>query len=452
MLAPPAPVSARLPLGLKAGWGLGSAGTITVLNTNSLLLLFFLTTVVGFGPALAGTLLFAAKLVDALMAPALGGISDRTRSRMGRRRPYMLAGALLSALAVAFVFRSPTGAGEAALPYVAGCLVLLAAGYTLFNVPYLAMPAELTPSPAERTSLVSWRIGFLSAGGLVTGFAPQLAVKAGYPTVGVVLGAVVLLAMGAAVVATAPASNAQPSGVRAAGGFKAWAPVFSNRPFMLVMAAKVCQLVGLASISASALFLFTTALARDARTAGFYIAASTAASILSMPLWVRLGRRADKRVLYIAGCLGFSLVTLSWLLAARGEPMPLIVGRGLVAGLFSGGLLLMGQSLLPDAIDYDCRRSGVRREGVYAGFYSFVEKTSMAFGPLLVGLILQQFGFNAKLKIQPSEATTGILIGAALLPAALYALSVVPLLGGALSARRLAGDGVPERAYAGAAA
>jgi glycoside/pentoside/hexuronide:cation symporter, GPH family len=423
----------RLPTGLKAGWGFGSVGTLTVLNVNALLLLFFMSSILGLPPALAGTLLFGAKLFDAVAAPVVGSLSDRTRGRLGRRRPYLLAGAVACAVAVAAVFNPPVADQSGLVIYIGACLLLLALGYTLFNVPYLAMPAEMTDSPTERTSLMSWRIAFVSIGGLIVGVAPQLAAQSGggregYGLMGVLLGFVVL---GAMLVAFFAAGRSRTIAGAASGGVSDFAVVLRNRPFMLLIAAKVLQLVGLASITASLLFFVEHVLRADESLITVFILSSTVATILAMPVWVALGKRFAKRTLYIAGCLGFALLTLSWLAAAPGEPIALVALRGVFAGIFSGGLLLMGQSILPDTIDYDCRRSGVRREGVYAGAYSFVEKGSMAFGPLLIGLILQAFGFRPSAGAavaQTAEAVTGIYIGAALLPAALYALSVLPLL------------------------
>jgi GPH family glycoside/pentoside/hexuronide:cation symporter len=213
--------------------------------------------------------------------------------------------------------------------------------------------------------------------------------------------------------------------------------VLDNRPFMLVIAAKVLQLIGLASISASLLFLIKYVVRGDEGLVAAYGATAGIVSIASMPLWVAIGKRLSKKSIYIASCLGFALVTLSWLAAGPHETAITLALRGGCAGLFSGGLLLMGQSMLPDAIDYDCRRSGERREGIYSGAYSFVEKASMALGPLLVGAILQSFGFVAKSgAAQTAEAIDGIIIGAAVLPSACYALSIVPLLAYRLDEQR----------------
>ncbi len=427
-----ASINHRLSTGLKAAWGIGSVGTVTVLTVNSLLLLFFMTSVLGLAPALAGSLLFGAKLIDAVAAPVLGSISDGWKGAMGRRAPFLLAGAFVSAAGVALVFNPVDGV---ALPvWMLGSLIIIALGYTLFNVPYMAMPAEMTDMPAERTSIMSWRIAFVSVGGLITGLAPQVATKlgggrAGFGAVGIILACVVFAAMTTAFFAARRTRRME--GGAQAGGMKRFAVVLQNRPFMLIIAAKVFQLVGLASLTASILFLMKNVLEQPESTVGLYVLASTIATIGFMPVWVRLGRRFSKRNLYIAACLMFTCLTSTWLLAGPGEPLPLILLRGFCSGVFTGGLLLMGQSLLPDAIDADCKRSGVRREGVYAGAYSFVEKASMAFGPLLIGLILQAFHFQpslGKTVAQPAEALTGIYIGVAVVPGILYALSVIPLL------------------------
>ncbi len=430
-----APPALTLPTGLKAAWGLGSIGTATVINVGSLLLLFFMTSVLGIAPALAGTLLFAAKLCDAVAAPLVGGISDRSTHRWGRRAPFMLAGAIVAAVGIAVVLNPPALTGSALSAYMFGCLMVLALGYSLFNVPYIAMPPEMTDLPAERTSILSWRIAFVSIGGLINGLAPQLAKswgggRAGYGRVGLLLGALVLATMLVASLA-ARRTRSLPPGPQASG-LARYAAVFANRPFRLIIAAKVCQLVGLASVTASLLFLVTTVLKASPGTVAILILCATIATLAAMPLWVRLGRSYSKRNLYAAGCAGYALLVASWLLAGPNEPVALIVVRGIVSGFCSGGLLLMGQSLLPDIIDHDCRRSGIRREGLYAGVYSFVEKASMALGPLLVGLILQAFHFRPSTGgapvAQPAEALTGIYLGAAVLPAALYLLSIVPLM------------------------
>jgi GPH family glycoside/pentoside/hexuronide:cation symporter len=429
-----APAAAeRIPLGLKLGWATGSIGTVVILSTTSILLLFFMTSVLGLSPALAGGLLFGAKLFDALIAPALGRVSDRTASRWGRRRPFLLAGAVVNALAFLWLFQPPAWDGAALAAWMVAGLMLMALGYTLFNVPYLAMPAEMTGSPQERTSLLAIRVAFIAIGGALVGFAPKVAASLGgdrpaWAATGAALGGIVLLAMLTAFLAARSARATVATPGAADGGLRV---ILANQPFLMLLAAKALQLVGLAAMQASILFFLVQVLGASEGVVGIYVGLTTVAMLAAMPVWVRLGRRYAKRQLFVAACLGYALVKLSFLLAVPGEPDMLIHVRGLAGGVLTGGVLLMGQSILPDAIDWDCRRSGVRREGLYAGAYSFVEKASMALGPLLVGLILSGFGFDpaaAKAGVAQTDfAVTGVYLGAALLPALLYAASVVPL-------------------------
>lgn len=448
-LAPPAiaigsaPAADRVAVSIKAGWATGSIGTIVVLNTTSLLLLFFMTSVLGFGPALAGGLLFGAKLFDAVIAPVLGSYSDRFRSRWGRRRPFLFAGAFVCAAAVLALFAPPFAGGSALVGWMLAGMLLLALGYTLFNVPYLAMPAEMTASPAERTAIMGWRIAFISVGSTVIGFAPEFARRMGggrdgYAAMGAVLAAIVLASMLAAFFAARRARATVP----ASRGRAEFAVILANRPFMMILAAKILQLVGLASMFASLLFLFKQVLGLDEKMVGIYVGVSTIVTIVAMAPLAALGRHVPKRTLYVAGCLAFAALKLTWLAASPGDPVWTVLARGALSGLFSGTILLMGQSMIPDAIDWDCRRSGVRREGVYAGAYSFVEKASMALGPLLVGLILAHYGFDPKAAAagvaQGEQAIGAVYLGAAVLPALCYALSVIPLLLYDLDERTLA--------------
>ena len=421
---------------LKFAWGTGSIGTVSVLTITSLLLLFFMTTVLGIAPALAGSLLFGAKLFDAFAAPIMGGVSDHWQGRWGRRAPFLFAGAAVCALGVLLVFNPPASlAGNPLSGWMLMSLLVIALGYTLFNVPYLAMPAEMTDDRLERTSIMSWRIGFISIGGLLIGLMPQLATswgggRQGFGAIGWLLAAIIFLTMstaGFAALRTRRVDSTAKSSVR---GIRRYAPVLANKAFMLVMVAKILQLIGIASLTASILFLLKSVLGAPDSAVAFYVGAATAGTMLTIPLWARINKRFSKQSLYIVACLAYSAMVLTWLLGTYGEPLEIIMARGFFTGICTGGVLLMGQSLLPDAIDEDCRKSGIRREGLYAGAYSLVEKLSSAVGPLIIGFILQIFHFQPSLgpgARQPDDAIMGIYFGASILPATLYALSVIPL-------------------------
>ncbi|MEO8224717.1 MAG: MFS transporter [Gammaproteobacteria bacterium] len=416
----------RLPRSLVLGWGIGSLGASTLHNGIAFLALFYLSKVLGLAPALAGSLILGAKIYDIVTDPLVGWLSDRTQSRWGRRRPWLLAGAFVSAAAFVLLFNPPVQAGAGQLATVLGGLLLYATGYTLFGIPYLAMPAEMTVDYHERSRLMAIRTVCLTLGILAGGaLAPALIARfgggaAGYARMSWVIGAVVLASMLTAFAGTRRARATGP-GTRAAvvAGDSAgtWRSALGNRPFVALIAAKFCHLVGVAVSMSSLIFLVTTVLGRAESAMGGFVLASAAGSILSMPLWLRVSRRAGKRSTYLLAAAGYLPVLLSWLLAVPAEAMGLFLGRGFLTGLATGGLTLAAQAMLPDTIEHDFRRTGLRREAAFSAVYSVAEKLASAAGPFLLGLVLSA-----------ATGTGGILLAAVVIPAVATGLSVFALL------------------------
>lgn len=413
---------------LKAGWGLGSVGTQIVLFSQSLLLLYFFTVILKLEPALAGSILFGAKLFDAALAPIVGSWSDRIDTRWGRRRPFLFIGAGLCAAGLVFIFNPPSAHP---LVLLFG-LMLISVGYSFFNIPYIAMPAEMTDSPAERTSIMSWRIAFVGLGTMVaTSMLPLLAKfwggdRSAYGLMGAVAATLTLITMVAAFALTSGArsttSMGEPFSIKAMV-----AAVATNRPFAFLLAAKLLQLIGLAATSASMLFFFKEVIGNGESMLALWGFVANGVCILSMLLWPRIGRRFGKVPVYCVSVAGYALFGVSWLMVGPESSTLAVLARAAGSGVFIGGLLLMGQSLLPDTISVDHVRTGLRREGVFAGAYSFVEKASSALGPMAVGFIFQIMGFATHGAAGGDPRAVYIAVGV-LTPVA-YLLSILPLLG-----------------------
>lgn len=428
----------RLPTSLKAGWGFGSVGTQIVLNSQSLLLLYYFVAILKLEPALAGTILFGAKLFDAALAPIVGGWSDRTGNRWGRRRPFLLAGGVLCAIGLALVFNPPSASPLVLL----AALMVISVGYSFFNIPYMAMSAEMTESPIERTSLMSWRIAFVGVGTAVATTVLPLLARAGgadaqaYGTVGVVAAVLTLLAMLLTFAVTKSARTTRSTGEAFSFGAM-FGAIFSNGPFAYLLAAKLCQLVGLAAMSASILFFFKEVIGGGETMLALWGLVANVASIGSMLVWPILSKRYGKVSVYCVAVALYAAFGFSWLLAGPGESTIGVLIRAVGGGVFAGGLSLMGQSLLPDTMSVDHVRTGFRREGLFAGAYSFVEKASFALGPMAVGFIFQVMGFATKGKAGGDPEAVYIAVG--MLSPGLYLLSILPLiaLGRALKAYNL---------------
>lgn len=421
----------RLGWRLRIGWGIGSLGGTTLINGVTFMALFYFSQVLGMSPALAGGLLFAAKLYDIVTDPIMGMISDRSRSRWGRRRPWLLAAAGISGAAFVMLFNTPALSPTAQAAYVFAALLLYATGYTMFNIPYLAMPAEMTVDYHERSRLMSARVVFASLGILAGGaLAPVLVTRFGdgrdgYAAMSWVLAGIIAISMAAAFFGTAGAHHTERTASRLPVRDQ-WLLAIRNRPFIALMASKLLHMTGVSVSISSLLFLVTQVLERETAAAGIFGLSSTAGTLLSMPLWLAAARRIGKRNSYILAVTIYVPVLMSWYLAGPGEADAWFMTRGFMLGVVTGGLTLTAQAMLPDTIDHDAARSGLRREGVFTSIYSFMEKTAFALGPLLFGTLLHFAGETSSAD-NGAATSQAILLAAAVLPGAASILSAIAL-------------------------
>ncbi|MBM3513118.1 MAG: MFS transporter [Alphaproteobacteria bacterium] len=411
----------NLPTAICVSFGIGTVGVSIVLNTVSVYFPTLMSTVLGVSPAIAGLLLTGSKLYDIVIDVIIGGASDRTTSRWGRRRPYLLAGALTSFASLLVIFLVPTLGGDILIAYMAVALIIYSTGYALFNVPYLAMPAEMTDSYQQRLHLVSFRTAFVGLGQLLS-----LAVTAaliefggggapGYRLMGTVMACIALLTMLICFWGTAKARTVAPG--EHGLGFS-WAGLKSlagNRPLVMLMGAKLTQYLAFGIMQPANLLFLLNVLKTGYAGMVHLSVAQNIAVFASMPMWVRLGRRFGKRNCYMAAVMIMIPACLSWYWTGPGVEMWEIWTRSVVFGIGSGGSLLMSTSMLPDAMHYDRHRTGLHREGVVASLYCINEKLGFAIGALALGAALSAGGYIA--------TTGGQIIDQA--PAAIEALFTV---------------------------
>lgn len=415
-----------LPLYMKAGWGLGTLSVAIGLTAQNMLVLRFMTDFVGISAALAGFIIAVSKIYDAVTDPLMGIVSDHTPAKLGRRRPYLLVGGVLLAVAMLATFNVPSALGpDGRAIYMALILVLFATAYTIFNVPYLAMPAEMTRTYDQRTDLISYRVYAVAVSSLLASFAGPLIIssfgggEAGHRMMSYFLAPVILLAA----IVCFRATRDAPFTTRPIGpgvGFIEQAKLASqNRPFFLLLAIKFCTLLNL-GVAAVIPFFFTYILQISYAFLGAYALAMQLSVMFSQPLWLWVSRRIGKRNTYMVALCVAMTVPLTWLLAEQGEPLILLFARAVVGGVSAGGVLLMGQALLPDTIEYDFLRTGLRREGIFAGLYTTVEKLASALGVAMIGAFLGAMGYvqsTGGVDVeQPESAIRAIYLCIALVP------------------------------------
>ena len=405
---------------LAAGWGFGSMATATMLNAPTAALLFFLVTLIKLDPLAVGTLIFAGKMLDVLTDPPIGALSDKTRSKFGRRRPWLLGSSFACGIAFTVLFNVPELSVTATYVYIGIALALFAVTYTAFQVPYMAMPTEMTDDYHQRTKIMSWRVVFMSLGNLAgiifAAVAEQLGNdRAAYGEAAIYFGAAISVAMLATFFFTAGSRQTEPSPGQDEVSVKqhiAW--LFINRPLLILMGTKVAIYLGVFSSITTALFFYNSVLKLDAKTFGMVMGFQMLTTILFMPVCNWVSRRIGKKPAYAVSLVGFALVMSSWLLAQPNEALPLLLSRAFLLGAFGAGAHLYGQSMLIDTFALDHKLTGQRREGVLAAAFSFVEKFCMALAPFIVGALLSTLGFDKELGAaadQPASAVMAIYIG-----------------------------------------
>lgn len=428
-----------LPAEAYAGWALGSFSTSILVNATGLLGMRFMTDQLGLGAALAGSMVALSKVYDGLTDPLMGVISDRTRSRWGRRRPYLFAGALLCGLAMFATFNVPQFESPTELAaWVTLVLLFFATAYTIFRIPYLSMGADLTRSFGERSRLMTFSVYGSSIGSLLaTTGAPFLLAFAGggrdaHGQMALILGVLILISG----LACFKLTDGVPEGTVAPASHysrrEKLAALMQNRPFVLLIVTKVVLFVGLA-VHISGIAYFTRhVLGASDYSLGTLFLLQTLATMFSQPVWVHVARRLGRRNgLLTAIGLDVLIFSAYWFVPADGANAWLAV-LGPLKGITTGGVFLNIQCMLPDTMNYDQQRHGLRREGLFAGIFVMVEKFTAAIGAAVFGTIIGAMGYVATAGsgvAQPAGALVAIRACVSLVPSLLLLASMVVLIG-----------------------
>lgn len=426
----------RLTNTVIAGWGLGSFASSTMFQATSVYLLHFLVEYVGLAAALAGLIFSLTKLYDAVIDPLIGGVSDRTRTRWGRRRPYIALGGVICSISFILMFNLPRSLDPTTgIVLAAAALLLNTTGYAILSIPYLAMPAEMTRDPKKRTTIVSYRVIGIALGQIFGSSVAAWIIGAfgggarGHSLMSFVLGATILTFALTCFHLTAKAPSF-PIVPQPRLSFKEKvATVLGNHPFAMLILVKIFNLISLNFYFGVLPFLFISVLRMDYKALGLYFLIQGPCIILTQPFWVRIAKRFGKRATYWSAALLHCIGTVSWIFSGPDQPMGLFIARAICVGVSSGGLLLAGQAMLPDAIGEDFRRTGQRREGLFAGIYTTTEKLAQAASLLMIGAALSAMGYvSAQAGGAQTAAVSDSIKWLLLVPACFDLIACVPLI------------------------
>ena len=410
---------ARVSASFRWAWSIGSIGVQVMLTAIPYFMLFYFVNVLGLDPAFAGVILFVGKIIDLVAYPMIGSASDRTRSRLGRRRPYLLAGGLLSGMTFFGLFNVPEAlAGVEIRMYVCIALFLYSLGLALFTVPYLAQPSDTDMSEMERSRLLGFRSYFLFAGIFIGGPVGGYIIKMfgqgreAYQALGAIGGIFVVTTMMVSFAGTAN-SGAVAAPLRHGVRLRDAALRFARDRLLLALGmVHFLQIFSAAATQAVLLFFFAMVIQRGTDALTLYGGVILVTGLLSVRLWMAAGTRYGNLRCYLAGMWLYTASVLSWLIASPDEATIVFICRAALAGVGSAASMVNGQALLVGAVREESRRSSAASEAVMVSAIAVFEKMATAVGPLMVGLLLSAGGFDKAraMTAQPPEAVGAVWI------------------------------------------
>jgi GPH family glycoside/pentoside/hexuronide:cation symporter len=427
----------KLSAGTVARYAAGSIGTGGFGTLPGLVLVFFLTDTLGVAAIWAGVLVTVAKVWDVVIDPVIGARSDHSLAVTGSRRRFMLLGAILLPVFFVLTFAVPAALGPIpAGVWVLVAFVLCATAFSLFQVPYIALPAELVQDYDARTRLLSTRVVVLTFAILLFG-AGGPALRDAFPqderlgylvlaiAAGLVLGAGMLVAVFSAPrgVPGSPATRASIAenyrlGMRA---------LRRSQPFRALLLTFVLQGLATGVMLAGAQYVAKWVLGSGVT---FLFLALVAPALLCAPLWAIISRRIGKERAFTIASIIFALAALS-LLGLIWVPGTWLYAPVAIAGAAYAGMQTLPMAMLPDVISHDARTFGAGSAGTFGGVWTAGETAGMALGTTVLTIVLTISGYVESIGqqevTQSPAAIAGIVVSFSVVPAVIMMLSLLAL-------------------------
>jgi Na+/melibiose symporter-like transporter len=441
--APAAPRRTDVSLWTLLGYGSGNFGFALLGLVVAVNLQFFYTDTVGLAAGYVSWALLFARCLDAFFDPVMGYVSDRTHTRMGRRRPWLLAAALPLALAFYALFAppdfgDPAGHQAAILAYMTGFYTLTFCLWTVGAIPYYSLGAELSDDYHERTRIISVRELFALAGLLAATILPAYLIysrggREGYASMGAVLGigiAVFMVASGLAV-RERPEFQGRP----ALSPYAGVAETFRNPHFRPLLAAFTLAAIAAAVPAVLVIYVsvyiigtppwWEAAIPGWLPTWSYYLLLYFGCGVLSLPIWTRCAGRYGKRATW-AISLVLAMATSAACFWLDDGTVGLFSALLVFGGASFGNMLALPPSMVADVIDWDEANTSLRREGAYFAVWGFARKLGDAVTAFVALQLLEHVGYL------PGQPQTGsvklwMLVMYSWFPALFYALALVAL-------------------------
>ena len=391
----------KLNLKTRLGYGIGDIAICLYWSGVGLYLLYFYTDVVGISPSLAGLIYGIGMLWDAVTDPFMGYIAERTRTKWGVYRPYLLFGNVPLALSFVLLFWVPPFEGAMLFSFLLFTNLLHRTCFTIVSVTFSSLTPRITSDSQERTNLTGFRmLGAQTGTNLMALLAFPIIFwvggedeSSGFLVLGAIAGLTALAIHAVTFITVKEPEN--DLGIERVGGSLAEAAqaVAKNGPFWLVFSATL--IVGITTIFFGNNLIYYTKYALNLHEhQGTILFTSGIIAFLSIPIWWVISNRIGKKLTWLISSSVTLIALISFYLYPISQLNELLVLVGFIGfGSGAGGILFW--SMLPDTIEYGEVHTGVRSESSLYGFMTFAQKGSIAFAIIILGLVLDAIGFQA---------------------------------------------------------
>jgi len=397
-------------------YGLTDLPMMMALIPMSVFLPPYYTGIAGLDLAMVANVLLITRLIDLFIDPVIGRLSDMSRSRWGRRRPWMLASAPVMTLSFYMLFLPPPGA---TIWYLAFWIQMMWIGWSMLKIPYYAWAAELTPDFHERSTVTGWRSMAGVIGQLMAQVIPVVALfffayggtKEVLHMVGIVVVVLLPLCVLLTVTQVDERRNYAQSVVPFVAGLKL---MWANQPFRQLVAAFLLSFIALGLVTT--LFLYYVVHVTGEPKRGVYLLMLFYVfNLIAVPFWVALSRRIGKHKAWIG----------SFVLIAVVEPLYMLHGQGdfwwmapvmSITGFAAGGFAALPNSMKADVIDLDAVNSGEDRAALFVSVWSVMEKGASSLAGYIALMGLYFVGFDPKITTNGPHEIEGLKMLFALAP------------------------------------
>lgn len=426
---------AKLPLATKIAYGAGDAGAGITSNLIVFSFLIFLTNVAGIDPLAAGTVLLIGNIWDAINDPMVGVLSDRTRTRWGRRYPWMFIAGIPFGITFFLTWLVPDFGATGKFWYYVITSLVFQVFFTAVNLPYTTLTAEITEDYDERTELTTFRISF-SLFGAVLALALGLLVSSQienqqlqYAVLGGACGFLSILPIYWCIFGTYPQAKQRTQAVQQINESEETVAIadqvkifITNVPFLMIIGIYMFSWLALQITATVIPFYVEFWMGLD----DYFLAALLVqgTSILMVYGCNQVSKKAGKRGLYFLGMAPWIAVQVFLLFLRPGQTLLMYI-LCVIVSIGVATAYVVPWSMLPDAIDLDELRSGQRREGIFYAFMTLLQKIGRGVGLFLVSAALSASGFVAGSATQPESALWAIRLMMGLMPMVLLILGIV---------------------------